>query len=183
MKTFLNNFTPTSVEDVNSWDEIKSMHNNDEFNKFITSYAGTTFNNGVYRIHNSISGPAAQANMEAMFPEYKNKFLLFGFSWLGKQYARSTTNPSWIYLFDILENEVYSAEGTINFFHDTIVCEADILEEQTFKEWLVLHNRTSIGFSQCVEYEHPLFLGGKDEISNQSLTDMDVYLSITSQLL
>lgn len=179
----MNNFTPTSVEDVNSWDEIKGLHNNDEFNNFITSYAGTTFNNGVYRVHNSISGPAAQANMEAMFPQYKGKFLVYGFDWVGIQYGINIIDPNTTYLFDIIEHSVYNAKGTIDFFHDTIVCEDDVLYEKTFKKWLLSQNRTSIGFSQCVGYDHPLFLGGKDEISNQSLIDIDVYTSITSQLL
>jgi hypothetical protein len=38
-------------------------------------------------------------------------------------------------------------------------------------------------FEQCVGYNKPLFLGGSDSVQNLELVDLDVYWTITAQLL
>jgi Domain of unknown function (DUF1851) len=35
---------------------------------------------------------------------------------------------------------------------------------------------------QCVGYQVPLFLGGKDSLENLEITDLDVYWSLSGQL-
>ncbi|CAE6797130.1 hypothetical protein R75461_05007 [Paraburkholderia nemoris] len=37
--------------------------------------------------------------------------------------------------------------------------------------------------SQCVGYKRPLFLGGADELHNLELTDLDVYWTLSSQMI
>ena len=43
------------------------------------------------------------------------------------------------------------------------------------------HNKPS--YKNCVGYKVPLFLGGKDAISNYEETDMEVYWSISAQII
>jgi hypothetical protein len=38
-------------------------------------------------------------------------------------------------------------------------------------------------YGQCVGYKQPLFLGGEDEVTNLAIVDLDVYWTLTAQLL
>ncbi len=40
-----------------------------------------------------------------------------------------------------------------------------------------------VSFDQCAGYRIPLFLGGKDEVENLEVIDLDVYWTIHGQLI
>ena len=50
-----------------------------------------------------------------------------------------------------------------------------------FEAWL-RGNPGPIRFDQCVGYQVPLFLGGADELRNLSVTDLDLYWTLTGEL-
>ncbi|WP_313623361.1 T6SS immunity protein Tdi1 domain-containing protein [Achromobacter sp.] len=56
------------------------------------------------------------------------------------------------------------------------------LAENFFKKWIA-SGGCAPRFDQCVGYKLPLFLGGKDDISNLELSDLDVYSCVSSQLI
>jgi hypothetical protein len=51
-----------------------------------------------------------------------------------------------------------------------------------YREWLNKKG-TSVKYGRCIGYKIPLFMGGKDDITNLEDSDMDVYWSIISQVM
>src|SRR3954453_19309945 len=49
-------------------------------------FAGLSFDRGIYRIHDSVSGPKAQALVEQCFPAHAASRVV-GYDWHGRQYA------------------------------------------------------------------------------------------------
>ena len=55
------------------------------------------------------------------------------------------------------------------------------LASKFFNEWKETHKQT-LEHNKCAGYKIPLFLGGKDEVSNLELSDMEVYWFICSSV-
>lgn len=49
-----------------------------------------------------------------------------------------------------------------------------------YQDWLK-NGGEAVNYGQCIGYKIPLFLGGKDEISNLEISDMDVYWTVLAQ--
>jgi hypothetical protein len=151
--------------------------------------AGSTFQNGLYRIHNSASGPAALEAIGEGFPEFTDRVRPFGFDWLGRQFAldlaRVRGGEPLVLMFEPGTGEALEIPATLIEFHETeLVDHGDAaLAEPFFEEWSAGHrSELPIAFDQCVGYRQPLFLGGQDDLGNLELTDMEVYWSFCGQL-
>lgn len=55
--------------------------------EFADEFAGATFAGGLYRIHDSVTGPKAKAWLQEAFPEFAGRATPFAYDWLGRQFA------------------------------------------------------------------------------------------------
>jgi hypothetical protein len=51
-----------------------------------------------------------------------------------------------------------------------------------YKRWIAGGGATPT-YNQCIGYKRPLYLGGIDELENLEVSDLDVYWTISAQLL
>jgi hypothetical protein len=155
----------------------------------MTSGAGCSFENGLYRLHSASTGSVGQQNADAAFPDHAGRIAVFGFEWLGRQFALD---------FDRLENGeplvVMLEPGTgealqipVNFvrFHDEELVDFrnEALASEFFDNWAAINpDAIPLGLSECVGYRVPLLLGGRDDVANLEVIDFDLYWSIVGQL-
>jgi len=99
------------------------------------------------------------------------------------EHVRGTTDDPEVLLFDIGAGEALEIPTAFSDFHDVELTEYTdaALASDFFEQWLHVHPEP-IPFDRCVGYDVPLFLGGTDDLRNLSLTDLDVYWTLTGQL-
>ena len=154
---------------------------NEKLDNFISNIGGTSFENGLFRIHTKGSEYIWSQVINEFFPFYKNKYTLFGYDWMGRHYAVSR-NPfdKIIYMFDDSVNKVYELEQNIeNFFNEDLVEYCDeTLNMPIFRQLEII----KLDNEKCYSFKKPLSLGGLDEITNYTLSDMMVAWNINYQL-
>lgn len=156
----------------------------------IGRFAGRSFEGGLYRLHSSVSGPLGQRLLAASFPEYAKSCRVFGMDWLGRQSAvdldRVIGGQPQVVVFEPGTGEALEIPASFESFHEEeIVNFADAaLAVDFYNEW-----RLAVGWgtnvlkaSQCVGYKIPLFLGGRDDLSNLEVCDVEVYWDFCGQL-
>ena len=151
---------------------------------FLKAFSGASFKNGLYRIHNINEIPRWTAIVENAFPKYKGNILVFGYDWLGRQFAQNKQTGN-ILLFEPGTGEVLSIPADFVAFHDEEIAEysEDSLASAFFEEWYTSANGSEIPHDKCVGYKVPLFLNGEDNITNLEISDMEVYWDLMGQML
>lgn len=159
------------------------------FAEFASQHSGASFNDGVYRFHDSISGTLATELIGHAFPAYSKRIVPFGVDWLGRQFAcdlaRLVNGQPQTLLFEPGTGFVLEIPVDFVAFHDDeLVDEADAAVARSFfAVWAELNaDSMPIARDQCVGYDIPLFLGGEDAVGNLSLTDLEVYWVISAGL-
>lgn len=151
---------------------------------FLKAFSGASFKNGLYRIHNIDEIPRWTAIVENAFPKYKGNILVFGYDWLGRQFAQNKQTGN-ILLFEPGTGEVLSIPADFVAFHDEEIAEysEDSLASAFFEEWYGSASGSEIPHDKCVGYKVPLFLNGEDNITNLEISDMEVYWDLMGQML
>lgn len=122
------------------------------------------------------------------FPSFAKRIECFGADWLGNQFAldrgRIVTGRPQILLLEPGTGEALEIPTDLDgFYQEQLVTNADAAVALTFfQKWIAAGGRAP-EYRQCVGYTKPLFLGGADEVSNLTVSDFDVYWSISAQLL
>jgi hypothetical protein len=151
-------------------------------------FAGCSFENGLYRIHDAVTGPRAAALTAESFPQFASRGCPFGYDWLGRQFAvdsgRLEGREPLVLLFEPGTGEVLEIPFSFTRFHGQL----DELREPAlagsfFAGWAQANpDLLPLDAEQCVGYKVPLFLGGKDVVENLEVTDLEVYWSLSGQL-
>src|SRR5205823_258204 len=69
-------------------------------------------------------------------------------------------------------------------FHESqLVNHADAALAKTFHSQWLARGGAVPSPKQCIGYRRPLFLGGNDVLDNLELTDIDVYWTLSAQLI
>lgn len=146
------------------------------------SFQGQTFGDGVYRVHRLEEVDEWTSRIIQAFPSFKDQVIVFGYDWMGRQFAIDKTNKNEIIIFDTGFGEALAIPFTFEMFHEKEIPENsdECLLNAYFKEWNK-NKQESLKFEECVGYKVPLFLGGEDDIENLEVIDMDVYWHIQSQ--
>lgn len=154
-----------------------------ELFNLLDSFGGSTFNNGLYRIHSFASSVQWALIIAEYFNQYQHKIYPFGFDWMGRQFCLSTSNDI-LFMFDPATGGVFELRQTLTLLHDEdfVNDTDDMLSINLFNKALAFYKLSSIGYNECLSYKVPLFLGGKDSIENYELQDVEVYWHIESQL-
>ena len=153
----------------------------------VGAVAGTSLADGLYRLHTADSAASADQWVRAAYPDFAGRIACFGVDWLGRQFSldpsRGTAMDPEVLMFDVGAGEALEIPVAFSRFHDSELVDYTeaALASDFFAEWIEAHPE-SIGFEQCVGYRVPLFLGGRDELENLELIDVDVYWTLTGQL-
>jgi hypothetical protein len=149
-------------------------------------FGGCTFGGGIYRIHTEESAAQANGWVAAAFEKFGNGVSCFGFDWLGRQFAADYRDPvpdPPVVVFEPGTGEVLEIPVPFSRFHDDeLVEQGDAALALTFFERAQAAG-LQVSFDQCAGYRVPLFLGGKDEVENLDVIDLDVYWTIHGQLI
>ncbi|MBB6580631.1 T6SS immunity protein Tdi1 domain-containing protein [Ralstonia solanacearum] len=159
-----------------------------EFSDFLGRSGGMSFNNGLYRTLEVGNVGTWNAAITSAYSEFNDHINCFGFDWLGRIFAldslRLVKNHPGVVMFEPGTGEVLEIPCNLESFHeDELINYRDsALAENFYLQWLNAGgDRPS--YTQCVGYKRPLFLGGVDTIDNLELTDLDVYWTISAQLI
>jgi hypothetical protein len=151
-------------------------------------FAGCSFENGIYRLHDAVTGPRGAAWIAGSFPKFASRACPFGYDWLGRQFAadfrRLEGGEPLVLLFEPGTGEVLDIPFSFARFHEQL----DELREPAlagsfFASWAQANpDLLPLSAAQCVGYKVPLFLGGKDTLENLEVIDLEVYWSMSGQL-
>lgn len=152
-------------------------------------FAGCTFENGLYRLHDATTGPLALALVEEAFPEAAGAVVPFGQDWLGRQFAldadRVVAGELQVTLFEPGTGEALDVPASFAEFHEEVLVDRadDALAASYFADWVALQpSALPLPSDRCAGFEIPLFLGGEDVVDNLAVTDLEVYWSLCGQL-
>ena len=158
----------------------------DPYKLFLRELSGKQFGQGLFTVFKEKDIKEWQKNIAYAFPAYKNKTALFGYDWLGRCFGVSEDkkDKGKVLLFEIGTGQVLSTDCSFEEFinHEIPLNSDACLASQFHEQWLGAAEKPLV-YGRCVGYKVPLFLGGKDDISNLEDSDMDVYWSILSQIL
>jgi hypothetical protein len=152
-------------------------------------FSGTTFGDGLYRFHDHGSGRRALDFILDAFPEFSNQVCPFGYDWLGRQFAvdsgRIEVGQPQVMLLEPGTGDALDIPASFAAFHNEVLTEYPdaALATEFFHAWSSRNaSAVPLGRDQCAGYLVPLFLGGKDEVENLAVSDIQVYWSICGQL-
>ena len=157
------------------------------YQELIGRFGGCSFNHGLYRLHSAETGAIGQELAVTAFPALLGRFRVFGYDWLGRQFAVDLRSAeALILMLEPGTGEALEIPASFRTFHDEeMVNYLDaVVAVNFYRQW-----RFASGFSgplgdrECVGYEIPLFLGGSDTVENLTLSDWEVYWHLTGQLL
>jgi len=159
------------------------------YEAFAQDFAGASFGGGLYRVHDSVTGPRAFTFVSDAFPEFTQRSCPFGYDWLGRQFAvdseRVDKGQPQVLLLEPGTGEALEIPVDFAAFHDEeLVDQSDAaLASGLFGAWSKANPDTQpLLRSQCVGYKIPLFLGGADAIENLEVSDIEVYWTVFGQL-
>jgi hypothetical protein len=155
---------------------------------FLGQYGGVSFNQGLYRVHPVSAMPLWTTTVAKAFPDYSNRIFCFSYDWLGRHFAidshRQENGQCHILMLEPGTGQTLEIPAGFRGFHDTELVEHqnEALAANFYREWLAANGAVPSP-SECIGYKKPLFLGGKDAVENLELIDLDVYWTISGQLL
>ena len=158
-----------------------------DFIAVIDVLGGKTFNNGLYRVFKGNQVHSVKKDMERFFPEFVKRIVPFGYDWLGRHFAidlaRKEGGKPQVLILEVGAGEAMEIPATICNFHNMELVQSadDALALPFYRKWRHEYS-TALSPNECVGYKVPLFLGGKDDISNLEVIDMSVYVEICGQL-
>ncbi|MFI5729195.1 T6SS immunity protein Tdi1 domain-containing protein [Kribbella sp. NPDC051587] len=133
------------------------------------------------------SATAGQAWVDAAFPEFRGRFEVFGFDWLGRQFAtdraRGEALDPEVMIVEAGTGEALEVPVPFSKFHDEELVDysEEALAVSFYLQWQS-QTPSPLEFGQCVGYQVPLFLGGKDQVENLELMDIEIYWDIMGRL-
>lgn len=156
--------------------------------QFFAEYAGSSFEDGLYRVMRPADLAGWQERIELAFPEFADRVICFAYDWAGSIFALDTERleggQAGVLLFEPGTGEALRIPSNLHTFHNSGLIEFGeaALSISFYEQW-----RASDGdapaYDQCIGYRKPLFLGGVDEVENLELSDLDVYWHIMGQLI
>jgi len=180
-KNFKSNFTEfSSIE--NPLIEMKAVPF--KWSELLIEFGGKSFDNGLYTIHTFKDSLKWTGLLSQYFGKEENSFLSFAHDWMGIQYCVSRNTNECIYMFDPATQEEFCIDENLMEFHNNILPESKVnnLASDFFEGACKYLKITSISYHQCIGFKTPLFLNGKEEISNYEVGDLEVYWDFEYQL-
>ncbi|MDA8456973.1 DUF1851 domain-containing protein [Acidovorax sp. GBBC 3334] len=151
-------------------------------------FGGCSFNKGLYRVLRADQISYWNDLVGSAFPDFKERIKCFSVDWLGRIFAIDTARiisgrPA-VTLFEPGTGEALEIPCDVEGFHESEIVDYQeaALAEKFHREWLDGGGGVP-SFDQCVGYKRPLFLGGKDDLKNLELSNLEVYWVVAAQLI
>ncbi|HTJ31181.1 MAG TPA: T6SS immunity protein Tdi1 domain-containing protein [Acidobacteriaceae bacterium] len=151
-------------------------------------YAGATFESGLYRVITPEIGRLAEEFIREAFLRYEHKIASFATDWLGRIFCVDSTRKEGdqmaILMLEPGTGEALEIPANLMSFHEEELIEYAnaALAQEWYREWLSAGGQAP-RFDECIGYRKLLFLGGKDISENLERVDLDVYWTISAQLI
>jgi Domain of unknown function (DUF1851) len=189
-ETFTSNFRllPEGQAVGESWREPRLLAL-DGYLALAIRFAGCTFDNGLYRFHDATSGRRAASWIAAAFPQFTKQACPFGYDWLGRQFSvdldRMQDGQPLVLMLEPGTGLALEVPYTFRGFHEEFFEEKEAaLAASFFAEWAAVNfTLLPLQARDCLGYKVPLFLGGEDDVDNLGVVDLDVYWSMSAQLI
>lgn len=153
-------------------------------------YCGHSFNEGMLRFHDSVSGPAFRELLLSAFPELKRaKADVVAFDWNGRQLIATKEGrrgDPLLKIADIGRGDIMDVTELSRFAsglgNDALI--DPTFDADMFQAWklAVDGDGQGIPFSSCVEFATPLYLGGAESVDNLALIDIQVSWGVGAQI-
>lgn len=144
----------------------------DIYNTFLSVLGGRMFGNGVFCSFSQSNITKWNSIVTGAYPDFAQKFKLFGYDWLGRCFGIDLRDETYgkVLMFEIGTNDVLEIPCKLeNFLNEEIPLYSDAcLAEAFFHKWLN-QSQEKLEYGRCVGYKIPLFLGGEDDIGNDSV--------------
>ena len=161
------------------------MKNVKGFKELFLNLQGRIFGKGEYRFYYFSEIDNWNKIIISLYPKFKNKLECFASDWLGRQFViyKENFKTEKILMLDPASGDIFEIANDFVEFHENILLNNydDCVAYNFFQEWLD-SSVEEISRNQCVGYKKPLFLGGKEDIGNLEIVDMEVYWYLNIQL-
>ena len=159
------------------------------FPSLFEAFSGASFNGGAYRILPPDEITNWKERITAAFPDFRNRFIPFGYDWLGRFFCldveREPQQEPLVLLFSNFTDEVLEIPANLCDFHNKILVgqREPALELCMFEKFLSATHIPCLSNTECAELVIPLYLGGTFTVENMKLSDTLAYWEISAQLL
>ena len=148
------------------------------YRTFVIAFGGMAFGKGLFSVFDRGDIRYWERIIKKAFPEYEEKFDLFGHDWLGRCFAVETSREGIekIVIFDPGVLEMYDVPlSFMDFVNKAIPMSTnDCLALDSFVKWYQ-NGGCELEYQQCVGYKKPLFMGGEEGLDNLEVTKMEAY--------
>lgn len=154
--------------------------------EFFKKFNGCSFENGLYRVLDCQQIENSTRLIEAVFPNFTDRFIPFGCDWLGRFFAKCKDQvDDRIFLFSCLMNEVLEIPSGVVNFHNVVLVENSepALEINKFHIFLTDKKISNLRVTECVDMIVPLYMGGKYSVSNMKILDVNLVWDLAAQLI
>lgn len=165
-----------------------ALYADGQLRELLTSHGGNSFNQGLYRII-SFGDVAYWSNLVlSAFPSFSGRVTCFGVDWLGRVFgtdsARLEDMRPGVVMLEPGTGEALEIPCNIESFHENelIQYQEAALAVGFYRQWRARGGALPDN-TQCIGYKKPLFLGGSDTVDNLELSDLDVYWTISAELI
>lgn len=159
-----------------------------EVGEFLSSYGSRFFNNGLYRTMNSEIFLLAQGFVADAFPNFAGQVTTFSYDWLGRIFAVDSRHhvagyPG-VFFFEPGTGEAFETPCNLRSLHENELPEFgdETLALEFYGQWLASGGPMP-RLDECVGYKKPLFLGGTDTVQKLELCNLDVYWTLSAQII
>jgi hypothetical protein len=118
-------------------------------------FAGVTFGNGLYRLHDVETGPRGAAWIAESFPRFASRACPFGYDWLGRQFAvdwgRRAGSEPLVLLLEPGTGEALEVPFSFAQFHEQLdELREPVLAGSFFASWAAANPQSlPLGAMQC----------------------------------
>jgi len=154
----------------------------------LSRFSGVSFNSGLYRVMATGTLRLSNTFIAHTFPGFANRITSFSYDWLGRIFAldsaRLVAGSPAVVMFEPGTGQVLEIPCNLITFHENELVDhgEEALAAGFHKQWIA-GGGAAPKLNQCVGYKKPLFLGGKDVIENLEISDLDVYWTLSAQLI
>ena len=157
--------------------------------EFLAEIAGKSFNGGLYRTHTAEGIIKWTKFIEEEYPSLKGKVLCFGSDWKSVHYCISLkeyNNDDFAVIgFELCDRVVLRPLGNFCSFHNEMLLSTVAMNELIckpyFDEWMQTQEK-QLEYHECAGHKKYLCIGGEECVENLERIDMDVHLTLQSQI-
>lgn len=137
---------------------------------------GHSIEKGLFRVHTPDSSLVWSRKVGEFFTEFAGKIQIFGFDWLGRQYATLNEPDDRVYLFDPSLGEVLPIPSTPRdiFNVELVDYKKETFAPELFQALAHLY-APELDMDKCLGFDKPLLEGGDGELTNYKVADVSAY--------